>query len=109
MKPCELMVQDVALFARLIVDKQEYDSLSDAEKNDCAMALAAAKAFASAYSGLDMETTPFEDVSYAVLTVAAEMVDSHQMTAQYTGRNQTALQILDMHSTNLLPRAEEGG
>jgi len=38
-----------------------------------------------------------------VLAIAAEMVDNHQITAQYTGKNPTAMQILDMHSANLLP------
>ena len=103
MKPCELTVQDVALFARLIVDKSDYENLSDSEKQDCVMALVSAKAYATGYTGLDMEMTELEDVTYAVLTIAAEMVDNRQMTAQYTGQNPTALQILNMHSTNLLP------
>lgn len=103
MKPCELTVQDVALFARLIVDKSDYENLSDSEKQDCVMALVSAKAYAAGYTGLDMEMTELEDVTYAVLTIAAEMVDNRQMTAQYTGQNPTALQILNMHSTNLLP------
>lgn len=103
MRPCELTVQDVALFARLIVEKSDYENLSDSEKQDCVMALAAAKVYAAGYTGLDMETTELEDIAYAVLTIAAEMVDNRQMTAQYTGQNPTALQILNMHSTNLLP------
>ena len=42
MKPSQLTPQDVAAFARLIVEKAEYDELSDAEKQGCAMALEAA-------------------------------------------------------------------
>lgn len=107
MKPCDLSVQDVALFSRLIVERADYDSMSESEKQNCDMALTAAKAFAAGYSGLDINTTDLEDVTYAVLIIAAEMVDNHQMTMQYTGQNPTALQILNMHSTNLLPRVED--
>lgn len=39
--------------------------------------------------------------------MAAEMLDNHQISAQYTGKNPLVYQILDMHSTNLLPSAEE--
>ena len=39
--------------------------------------------------------------------MAAEMVDTHQITAQYTGKNPLVYQILDLHSTNLLPSVEE--
>lgn len=107
MKPCDLSVQDVALFSRLIVERADYDSMSESEKQNCYMALTAAKAFAAGYSGLDINATDLEDVTYAVLIIAAEMVDNHQMTMQYTGQNPTALQILNMHSTNLLPRVED--
>ena len=107
MKPCELTPQDVAAFARLIVEQADYDGLSAAEKQTCTVALAAAKSFAAGYAGLDIENTELEDVAYAVLTIAAEMVDNHQMTAQYTGQTPTAMQILDMHSTNLLPGVGE--
>ena len=104
MKPCDLTPLDVAMFARLIVEADDYYGLSDAEQQTCAMALAAAKSYAAGYTGLDIETTELEDVAYAVLTIAAEMVDNHQMTDQYTGQNPTAMQILNMHSTNLLPK-----
>jgi hypothetical protein len=106
-KPCDLSVQDVALFSRLIVEKSDYDSLSESEKQSCDMALTAAKSFVAGYSGLDINATDLEDVTYAVLIIAAEMVDNHQMTVQYTGQNPTAMQILNMHSTNLLPGVED--
>ena len=107
MKPRELTAQDVALFSRLIVEKADYEGLSEEEKQNCTLALTAAKAFAAGYAGLDMDAVDLDDVAYAVLVIAAEMVDNHQMTAQYTGRNPTAMQILDMHSTNLLPKVED--
>lgn len=103
MLPCEITPQDVAAFARLIVDAADYDGLSGGEKQACEMALAGAKSFAAGYTGLNMAETALEDVAYAVLTIAAEMVDNRQVTAQYTGQNPTAMQILNMHSTNLLP------
>lgn len=82
MKPRELTVQDVALFSRLIVEKADYEGLSEEEKQNCTLALTAAKAFAAGYAGLDMDTVDLDDVAYAVLVIAAEMVDNHQMTAQ---------------------------
>ena len=39
--------------------------------------------------------------------LAAEMIDNHQITTQYTGKNPVAMQIMDLHSTNLLPSVEE--
>ena len=98
---------DMAAFARLIVEKAEYDELSDAEKQGCAMALEAAKSYVAGYTGLDIETTELEDIAYAVLVIATEMLDNRQMTAQYTGQNPTAMQILNMHSTNLLPTVSD--
>ena len=80
MKPRELTVQDVALFSRLIVEKADYEGLSEEEKQNCTLALTAAKAFAAGYAGLDMDTVDLDDVAYAVLVIAAEMVDNHQMT-----------------------------
>ena len=64
---------------------------------------AAAKAAAGAYTRLDMEKTELEDLAYAVKVMAAEMIDNRQITAQYTGKNPMVMQILDLHSTNLLP------
>ena len=107
MKPRQHTHQDVAAFARLIVEKAEYDELSDAEKQGCAMALEAAKSYVAGYTGLDIETTELEDIAYAVLVIATEMLDNRQMTAQYTGQNPTAMQILNMHSTNLLPTVSD--
>ena len=68
---------------------------------------AAAKAAAAAYTGLDIEATEQEDLAYAVKVLAAEMIDNHQITTQYTGKNPVAMQIMDLHSTNLLPSVEE--
>ena len=50
-----------------------------------------------------MEKTELEDLAYAVKVMAAEMIDNRQITAQYTGKNPMVMQILDLHSTNLLP------
>lgn len=103
MKPCDLKAVDIALFSRKILDSTEYDELTDLEKRECEDALAAAKAAAGAYTGLDMEKTELEDLAYAVKVMAAEMIDNRQITAQYTGKNPMVMQILDLHSTNLLP------
>lgn len=108
MKPCDLTAADIALFSRKVFDAAEYEALSALEKQECADALTAAKAAAAAYTGLDIEASTQEDLTYAVKVLAAEMIDNHQITAQYTGKNPVAMQILDLHSTNLLPSAGVG-
>ena len=106
MKVRELTASDIALFSRLIMDSSEFDTLTDLERRECESALAAAKAVVEGYTGLDMATTEQEDLAYAVKVLAAELIDSHQITAQYTGKNPVAMQIMDMHSSNLLPSVE---
>ena len=108
MRPCDLMAADIALFSRKILNTAEFDELSVLEQQECEDALAAAKAAAAAYTGLDIEATEQEDLDYAVkVLLAAEMIDNHQITTQYTGKNPVAMQIMDLHSTNLLPSVEE--
>ena len=102
----ELTASDIALFSRLIMDSSEFDTLTDLERRECESALTAAKAVVEGYTGLDMATTEQEDLAYAVKVLAAEMIDNHQITAQYTGKNPVAMQIMDMHSSNLLPSVE---
>lgn len=108
MIPAEIRAVDIALFARLILDEADYPALSDAERMDCEAALTAAKAAVEGYTGLSMLDCQLEDISYAVKAMAAEMVDNHQITAQTETKNATVMQILNMHSTNLLPSVEEG-
>lgn len=96
----------MAAFARLIVEKAEYDELSDA-RSRLRYGVEAAKSYVAGYTGLDIETTELEDIAYAVLVIATEMLDNRQMTAQYTGQNPTAMQIQNMHSTNLLPTVSD--
>ena len=104
MKPCDLMPADIACFTRKIVEKSEYDLMDTTEQQECEDALMAAKSMAANYTGLDIETCNFHDVTYAIKVIAAEMIDNHQVTAQYTGQNPVAMQILNLHSTNLLPK-----
>ena len=107
MKPCDLKAEDIALCARNITETAEFSDLSDLEQQECEDALAAAKGFAGSYAGIDVTTTEFEDVTYAIKVIAAEMIDNHQITSQYSCQNPLAMQILDLHSTNLLPSVEE--
>ena len=103
MRPCDLTAADIAFFSRKIIEPEEYGALSPMEQSEGEGALSAAKAAAGAYTGLDMEKTELEDLAYAVKVMAAEMIDNRQITAQYTGKNPMVMQILDLHSTNLLP------
>lgn len=108
MTPFELKPVDIAFFARKVTESSEYEGLSDLEKTECEDALEAARAAACAYTGIDMsEMAAYPDITYAIKVMAAEMLDNHQISAQYTGKNPLVYQILDMHSTNLLPSAEE--
>lgn len=107
MTPFELKPVDIAFFARKVTEYSEYEGLSDLEKMECEDALEAARAAACAYTGIDMsEMAAYPDITYAIKVMAAEMIDNHQVTAQYTGKNPLVYQILDLHSTNLLPSVE---
>ena len=107
MTPFELKPVDIAFFARKVTEYSEYEGLSDLEKIECEDALEAAMAAAYAYTGIDMsEMAAYPDITYAIKVMAAEMIDNHQVTAQYTGKNPLVYQILDLHSTNLLPSVE---
>lgn len=95
---------DVALFGRMITDADEFETLSVDEQRDCENALHCAVAFVLDYTGLaTLNPAPSKALEYAVKTVAAEMLDNRQITAQYTTGNPTVTKILGMHSTNLLP------
>ena len=109
MKPSEIKAADLAVYARKCFDSTEYAALDTAQKSEIDLALAAAKGYVSGYTGLDLAQTEVEDVTIAILAVGAEMLDNKQLTVQYTGQNPMVMQILDMHSTNLLPTADEEG
>lgn len=107
MAPSDLSPVDIAFFARKITEFSEFEGLSDLEQMECEDALAAAMAAACAYTGLDTQgMANYPDITYAIKVMAAEMLDNHQISAQYTGKNPLVYQILDMHSTNLLPSVE---
>lgn len=104
MKLSEVSAKDAALYARLVYDGEEFDALPEERKRECERYLAGARAYVCGYTGLDPETCDLDDVAVAMLTVFAEMADNRQMTAQYTGQNPMVLSILNLHSTNLLPK-----
>ena len=108
MAPSDLRPVDIAFFARKITESSEFEGLSDLEQMECEDALAAATVAACAYTGLDTKgMDSYPDITYAIKVMAAEMLDNHQISAQYTGKNPLVYQILDLHSTNLLPSVEE--
>lgn len=110
-------VEEVAVFARLCLETAEYADLPEGERDICLAALSAAIGFVKRYTGIKLDETAAQkqgtgyevaaELGYAIKTVAAEMIDNRQVTMQYTGRNPTVMQILDMHSVNLLPSVEE--
>lgn len=94
---------------------------AEADDNLASTSIENALSFVKGYTGLEVWDTSWTSehqhqhndtppdgelclaLRYAILTIAAEMYDNRQMTQQYTGKNPTVMQILDMHSTNLLP------
>lgn len=101
LKPWEL-----ARFCRVAFDEDDYNSLDSADKADFQRILPLAVAYCARYAGLDTSQELPDEIGYAIFVVAAEMYDNRQMTQQYSAQNATARQILDMHSTNLLPSVE---
>lgn len=103
----ELTAADLASYARYTLGADEFDSLPDETQSDITMALAAAKGYVRSYTGTDIETNEAPELAVAVLTVGAEMLDNRQMTAQYSTQNPMVVQILNLHSENLLPEVED--
>ena len=110
MKPRELTTGDLSYFAHITTHSGEYASTGYPDRErQLKMILAAAKAMVSGYTGIDLDKTELEDLSYAILTIGAEMLDNRQMTAEgAAAMNPTVMQILDLHATNLLPGTESG-
>ena len=112
----KVTAEETAIFARLCLDKKGYTDLPESERDLCQSALSAAIGFVKRYTGIKLdEQTAREqgidceataELGYAIKTVATEMIDNRQVTVQYAGRNPTVMQILDMHSVNLLPSVE---
>ena len=112
--PSSLTAYQLAHFCHLCFDEADYLALPEEERNEIAAILDLAVSYCGSYAGLDMDADQPDAVRYAVLAVGAEMYENRQMTQQYSTQNPTAVQILDMYSTNLLPSApesddEEGG
>lgn len=106
---------EFAVFARVTISSADYDILPPDLKAMCSGAVISAERMASSYTGLPCERDagegetdpdPNDDLRYAVLVTAAEMYDNRQIVTQYQTRNPTVMQILNLHSTNLLPTPE---
>lgn len=102
----ELTPADLASYARYTLGAEEFDSLPKETQRDVEMALAAAKGHVQSYTGTNFETNLAPELAVAVLTIGAEMLDNRQMTAQYSTQNPMVMQILNLHSENLLPEVE---
>lgn len=98
-----LMPIDVALFSKMVTSAEEYEAMTVEEKKEIEDALNSAVSYVLSYTGLQTLDGASDDLLYATKAVATEMLDNRQMTTQYVTQNPTAIQILNMHSTNLLP------
>ena len=103
----ELTPAGLASYARYTLGQDEFDSLPEETAADVTMALAAAKGFVKNYTGTDLEANTSEELAVAVLVLGAEMLDNRQMTAQYSTQNPLVMQILNLHSENLIPEVDE--
>ena len=108
-KPSELTAYQLAHFSHMCFDPADFEGLPQEEREEIAMILNLAVSYCGSYAGLDMTKAQPDSVCYAVLAVGAEMLENRQMTQQYSTQNPTAMQILDMYSTNLLPSVPESG
>lgn len=103
----ELTAADLAVYARFALGADEFESLPIPTQREVEMALSAAKGFVKNYTGTDFDTNTAEELAVAVLVVGAEMLDNRQMTAQYSTQNPLVIQVLNLHSENLLPEVDE--
>jgi hypothetical protein len=101
----ELTAQTLAEYARYSLGAEEYESLPN--KGEVDIALEAAKAFISNKAGIKFEETDGADLAAAVLVLGAEMLDNRQMTTQYSTQNPMVVQIVNLYSSNLLPRGDD--
>jgi len=97
----EITAFDLAVYARYAITLSDYNAL--ANKGEIELALEAAKGYVRNYTNVDLDSSLDSELAVAVLVVGAEMLDNRQMTAQYSTQNPLVKQILDMHSSNLLP------
>lgn len=103
----ELTAADLAVYARYVLGADDFGALPIPTQSEVEMALAAAKGFVKNYTGTDFDTNTAEELAVAVLVVGAEMLDNRQMTAQYSTQNPLVIQVLNLHSENLLPEVDE--
>lgn len=103
MNVSSLTALNLAEYARYTQGEAEFNALPETQKAEIAMALDASKAFVQGYTGHDL-MGECHDLAVAVLIIGAEMLDNRQLTAQYSTQNPMVMQILNMHSSNLLPR-----
>lgn len=98
MKISELDREYLAGYLRL-------DDPAEIELREAEMALTAAKAYAGSYTGLsDEEMDQHEDMTAAVLVLAADMFENKNLYLDYKSKetNKAVECILGMHSMNLL-------
>ncbi len=75
----------------------------EAEKDIFRIIKSAAIEYIKSYTGLNYEEMDqYEDLTVAALVLCSDMYDNRQMTVQTDKQNPTVVQILSLHSANLL-------
>ncbi len=98
MKVSEITEEYMAGYLRL-------DMLEETEKREIATALSSAKEYVKSYTGLpDGEIEQHEDITIAVLVLAADMFENKNFYLDYKNKetNQAVEAILGMYSMNLV-------
>lgn len=102
----QVTAAEIAYFCRAVIEESEFSALPVQEQELFTALAYAAMQYCANQTGLEVSNEPATDnadLAYAVKTVAAEMYDNRQMTAQYSVQNPTVTAILGGHSVNLLP------
>ena len=104
MKISEITLDNIRQQARI-------DSVDDAQETALLEAMqTAAVDYVRAYTGLtDEEMDEHEDLTIAVLVLAADMYDNREMTVDKSNVNRVVDTILGMHCRNLLGSYTEDG
>lgn len=90
---------------RYLADYLRLDDPEDTELQEVKTALEAARAYAGSYTGLsEEEMDRHEDITTAVLVLAADMFENRNLYLDYKNKetNKAVECILGMHSMNLL-------
>lgn len=108
----KLRPEEVAYFARLIVDEDQYEEMNPSDRILVESACLVAEGFAKSYTGLPMEDEVDEDTDnnealrYAMKCIAAESLDLRNVSWDYNNTNPMVRAVLNLYTGTHLPEVE---